>query len=148
MNKKSQQLVAFGAGIVFIIVLFIMAILFPNPAPFQFFIFRTILSLAAAGFAAMVPGFLQVRISNLLRASGAIAVFVIVYFYNPANLAISKPHSVGAVQYDFSKINRDTTDGSISQITHGNGSPTVIGGDVNIQTLIIDSCKAKKDTGR
>ncbi len=37
----------------------------------------------------MIPGFLQVLIPNWLRAGGAVAIFVIVYFYNPAGLLVN-----------------------------------------------------------
>ncbi len=38
----------------------------------------------------MIPGFLQVQLANSIRAGGALAVFIVVFFYNPAAL-ISKP---------------------------------------------------------
>jgi hypothetical protein len=57
----------------------VLAIAYPRPTPFQVFVFRTILSVAAAGAAALIPGFLEVEISNWVRAGGALAVFVIVY---------------------------------------------------------------------
>ena len=85
-NKKMQQLLAFVFGVVFISALLGLSILFPNPSDFQYLTFRITLSLAAAGVAAMIPGFLQVTIPNWLRAGGALAVFSIVYFFNPANL--------------------------------------------------------------
>ena len=68
----------------------ILAFRFPHPTPFQYNIFRITLSLAAAGIAAMMPGFINLEITSdlglLIRAGGAIAVFVLVYFYNPAHL--------------------------------------------------------------
>ncbi|MGH7773469.1 MAG: hypothetical protein ACREQA_14690, partial [Candidatus Binatia bacterium] len=33
-----------------------------------------------------IPGFIEIEIPNWLRAGGALAVFVVVYFYNPASL--------------------------------------------------------------
>jgi hypothetical protein len=44
------------------------------------------LALAAAGVAAFIPGFIEVDVKNWVRAGGAIAVFVVVYFFSPANL--------------------------------------------------------------
>ena len=91
----TQAIIAFVFGVVFVITLLVIAVRFPNPTPFQYNIFRIILSLASAGVAAMIPGFLNVDINSttglLIRAGGALAVFVIVYFFNPAKLAI-QPH--------------------------------------------------------
>ena len=84
MTKKVQQLSAFGFGVVFIIVLLLIAIRFPEPRPFQYEVFKVVLALAAAGVAAMIPGFLHFEISKWLRAGGALAVFAIVYFKTPA----------------------------------------------------------------
>ena len=88
MTNKMQRILAFIFGIFFLIVLLILAIIFPDPTPFQYIVFKTVLSIAVAGFIAMVPGFLEVSISNWLRAGGALAFAVIVYFYNPADLII------------------------------------------------------------
>lgn len=65
--------------------------LFPNPTAFQYTIFRSVLSLAAAGVAAMIPGFITISVSTWLRAGGALAVFAVVYFYNPAAMVTSAP---------------------------------------------------------
>jgi hypothetical protein len=77
----------------------------------QFEIVRIILALAAGGVAAMIPGLLNLELTaaaNLaLRAGGALAVFVIVYFYSPARWA--PPSSV------------------ITQTTRGPNSPATIG---------------------
>jgi len=86
MNKSVERFLAFGFGIIFVVVLLILAIKFPNPTPFQYTVFRIVLALAAGGVAGMIPGFLTIEISKWLRAGGALAVFVIVYFYSPAGL--------------------------------------------------------------
>ena len=87
-----QVLVAFGFGIVFAVVMLVLAVKFPRPTPFQYNVFRIVLSLAAAGIAAMVPGFINLDYSSpvglVIGAGGALAVFVIVFFFNPAQLAI------------------------------------------------------------
>ena len=86
MSKKAQQVSAFVFGVTFLGILVILAIGFPTPTPFQYTAFRIVLALAAAGVAGMIPGFLSIVVSRWIRASGALAVFVIVYFYNPASL--------------------------------------------------------------
>src|SRR5580693_6576870 len=86
MNKSVERFLAFGFGVIFVVVLLILAIKYPNPTPFQYTVFRIVLALAAGGVAAMIPGFLSIEVAKWLRAGGALAVFVIVYFYSPAGL--------------------------------------------------------------
>jgi hypothetical protein len=89
--KRIQQLLAFGFGVVFVIVLLVIAVMFPEPKPFQYEVFKVVLALAAAGVAAMIPGFLHFEISTWLRAGGALAVFAVVYFKTPALLVVPVP---------------------------------------------------------
>src|SRR5262245_37964538 len=91
MKKRTQQLFAFAFGVTFVVTMLILAIAFPNPTPFQYTVFRVVLALAAAGVAAMIPGFLEVEIPGWLRAGGALGVFVVVYFYNPAAVVAPEP---------------------------------------------------------
>jgi 8-oxo-dGTP pyrophosphatase MutT (NUDIX family) len=87
---STQVIVAFIFGVVFIVAMLLFSIKFPHPTPFQYNTFRITFSLAAAGVAAMIPGFINLEIDSaiglLIRAGGAIAVFVLIYFYNPARL--------------------------------------------------------------
>ena len=89
-----QTVVVFIFGVVFVAALIWLAISFPKPTHFQYNVFRLILSLAAAGIAAMIPGFINIEITSakalLLRAGGALAVFVVTYFFNPARLVTEK----------------------------------------------------------
>jgi hypothetical protein len=90
-NWSLQSIVAFVFGVAFIVTLMVLAIAFPAPTPFQYNVFRIVLSLAAAGVAAMIPGFIYLDVDSkvglLIRAGGALAVFVMVFFFNPAHLA-------------------------------------------------------------
>jgi hypothetical protein len=86
MKKGTQQIVAFSFGILFVGIILVLAISRPNITPFQYLVFRVVLALAAGGIAAMIPGFFQLQVSKWLRAGGALAVFAVVYFYNPALL--------------------------------------------------------------
>jgi|SRR5712664_3090858 len=87
----AQIIIAFSFGVTFVAALIILAIRFPEPTSFQYNVFRIVLSLAAAGAAAMIPGFINIEVNPttglLIRAGGAIAVFVVVFFFNPAQLA-------------------------------------------------------------
>jgi hypothetical protein len=85
-----QVVIAFVFGIAFVVTLLVLAVKFPNPTPFQYTVFRIVLALAAAGVAAMIPGIIKVEMSAgekfAVGAGGALAVFVIVFFKNPAGL--------------------------------------------------------------
>lgn len=81
-----ERVAVFAFGVVFVIALLILAIAFPEPTDFQYTIFRIVLALAASGVAAFVPGFIEVNVRNWVRAGGAIAVFVVIYFFSPAGL--------------------------------------------------------------
>ena len=121
MHKHTQQWTAFVFGVVFVIVLLTLAIKFPNPTAFQYTIFRSVLSLAAAGVAAMIPGFISVSISKWLRAGGALAVFAAVYFYNPAAMVSSAPSQTNNIEGDQNQVINGNT-GSIS-ITNDKSAP-------------------------
>ena len=86
MRKAEEKKLAYAFGVVFVVVLLAMALFVPNPTEFQYTVFRIVLALAAAGVAAMIPGFLEVTVSTWLRAGGAMAIFAVVYFYAPAAL--------------------------------------------------------------
>ena len=90
MKKRQQQLAAFLFGVTFVVVMLAVAIEFPNPTSFQYTVFRIVLSLAAAGVAAMIPGFIELQVATWIRAGGALAVFAIVFFYNPAAFVTSE----------------------------------------------------------
>jgi len=90
VKMSTEQILIFTFGIVFIITMLVLAIAFPNPTAFQYNVFRIILAIAIAGIAAFIPGFINLKLGAWLKAGGALAVFAIVYFFNPAQL-ISTP---------------------------------------------------------
>jgi hypothetical protein len=77
----------FVFGIAFVVILIVLAIFFPNPTPFQYVVFRAVLALAAAGVAALIPGLLNVDIPAV-KAGGALAVFVLIFYFSPAGLVV------------------------------------------------------------
>ena len=81
-----QRITAVAFGTSFVVVLLIIAIFIPSPTTFQIFVFRVVLSLAAGGVGAIIPGFINVQFKNWLRAGGALALFVLVYQVNPPAL--------------------------------------------------------------
>lgn len=82
---------AFVFGVVLVGVLIVMAVFVPEPTGFQYAIFRIVLALAAAGVAVFIPGLLNVTLGREVTASGALAVFVVVYFFAPAQLQGRRP---------------------------------------------------------
>jgi hypothetical protein len=112
IDAKIGVILAFVFGVIFVTALLALVIFIPNPTLPQFEVIRVILALAAGGVAAMIPGFLNLKLglgTNLaLRAGGALAVFAIVYFYSPAHWASSPGQNV-------------------SQTTSGPNSPAIIG---------------------
>lgn len=82
-GSKATVIAAFSFGVTFVVAIFLIAIFRPNPTDFEYTIFRIVIALAAAGVGAVLPGFLDVSFKNWLRAGGALAIFVIVYFFAP-----------------------------------------------------------------
>lgn len=87
---------AFAFGVIFVSALLYLSVLFPNPTATTFFIFRVVLALAAAGVGAVIPGLLIVHVGKIVRAGGAIALFVLVFLINPP--ALVAPHDVDTVE--------------------------------------------------
>ena len=111
MEARTSAILAFTFGVLFVTALLVFALFVPNPTIQQFEIVRIILALAAGGVAAMIPGLLSLKLgagANVaLRAGGALAVFVIVYFYSPAHWG--------------------TSSSTTTQTTTGPNSPAIIG---------------------
>ncbi len=71
-------LLSFVFGVLFIAVMLVFAVAFPNPSPFQIKVFITVLALAAGGVGAILPGFLELERKGLFRAGGALALAALV----------------------------------------------------------------------
>jgi hypothetical protein len=91
MSKSTEKLIAVISGVIFVAAILAMAMIYPNPTPFQYQVFRIVLSGALAGFVSMTPGFLEVTVSNFARGGSALGVFLVVYFFNPASLLATAP---------------------------------------------------------
>lgn len=57
----------------------------PCPSDAQFFVFRVLLALGAAGIASIIPGYLGYK-GKLIQAGGALGVLVLIYLINPATV--------------------------------------------------------------
>jgi len=120
MSERTLAVImAFAFGVVFVTALLVFVALVPNPTDRQFEVIRIILALAAGGVASMIPGFLNLKLQtgtkSTIRAGGALAVFVLVYFFSPAHWAQPAPQTI--IQH---------TTGANSPTVNGNGN--VVGG--------------------
>jgi len=88
--QRHTWAIAALSGALFIIAMIILAIAFPTPTSFQYLVFRVVLSLAAAGVAAAIPGMIEIKAEAntkfFIHAGGAVAVFFIVFKLAPAGL--------------------------------------------------------------
>lgn len=76
-------------GTTFVGTILVIAIFISQPTDFQYGVFRTVLAIAAAGTAVFIPGMLHLTMERkklfVVRAGGALAVFAVVYFFDPAH---------------------------------------------------------------
>lgn len=87
MNSVDRdKYLGFIFAVVVIVVILITTVTTPNPTSYQYTVYRIVLSLAAGGIGAVLPGLMEVKFKGWLRASGAAAFFAIVYFQSPALL--------------------------------------------------------------
>jgi hypothetical protein len=88
--RHLYTLLAFGAGTAFLIALLAISLIWPNPTPPQLKVQASILALAAAGFATVMTGLINVKTKLgtqlVIGATGALAVLVLFYLFNPAVL--------------------------------------------------------------
>lgn len=83
-DARLDRWLAFTFGVIFVSILLYLATVVKNPNPLTIKVYATVLALAAAGVGAILPGFIEVRYKNFLRAGGAIGLGVLVYLNEPA----------------------------------------------------------------
>jgi hypothetical protein len=120
-TRRLEVALAFTFGCVALAAVLWLAFRAETLSQEQFEILRIVLALAGGGVGAVIPGFLDVNLKPnaklAVRAGGALAVFVILYFFSPPHWA---PPSDGVV------IQR--TDGTNSPAQNGNGNTVIING--------------------
>jgi len=79
-----KTLIAFAFGAIFIISILVFTALVKDPRPAEIWTYRVILALAAAGVAAILPGFIDIKYKSIVQAGGAVGVFVLVLLVFPA----------------------------------------------------------------
>jgi|GEM_PF-5057316 len=85
MTRKQQILVGFLTGVAFLLLLLHLVSTTPCPTTPQKYFYQVVLALSAAAFAAIIPGVLDVKLSNGVTAGGAFGVLVLVFFFVPKN---------------------------------------------------------------
>lgn len=87
---SDKESMPFILGSLLLCIAFITTLYIPNPTSSQHDTFRTFLSIATAGVITAFPGFAQFTYSNqygyTLTATGSLAIFLVVFFLNPAKL--------------------------------------------------------------
>ena len=80
---------AFIVGVAFVLLTVILTTIVSHPSPATVTIYRNVTALGAAGFATALTAFIAIRMKFKagvsLMAGGSLAVFVIVFFWNPAS---------------------------------------------------------------
>ena len=94
MNRLDKfSRISIYTGIALLVLVILLTLFVPSPTPFQIFVFRVILATAAAAFGSTIPGFLNLELplwgTGVLRAGGALTLFVIIYMLNPPELIIA-----------------------------------------------------------
>jgi tetratricopeptide (TPR) repeat protein len=103
---KTQVWLAFSFGVVFLLIAVVFALVAfylpkpENPDVVANFlnVMQVVLAISSSGVAAVIPGFLNVRIqaklgqqgTTAIRAGGALAVFALVYLIGPKSLALDQ----------------------------------------------------------
>ena len=116
-TRRLEMGLAFAFGCVALAVVLWLAFRAETLNEQQFEILRIVLALAGGGVGAVIPGFLDVSVKAstklALRAGGALAVFVVLYFWSPAHWQPS--HDGTVIQH---------TEGAGSPIQSGSGNTT------------------------
>lgn len=86
--RHNYTLLAWGSGVLFLLLLLGITVLIPDPTPNQLRIWLPIMAIAAGGFATTITGILNVKAKLgtqlVVGATGAFGVIVLFYLFNPA----------------------------------------------------------------
>ena len=87
-QRQLYVILAFAFGVVFLAAILALVVLIPDPTKVQRIVFITVMALASGGVSTTISGMLNVNIKLgnqlVVGAAGALAVFVIAFFYVPA----------------------------------------------------------------
>lgn len=85
-DKKESMIPLFIGSILMGIPIIALMCFIQTPNPYQFFMFRVCIALGGGAIATYIPGWLNINVkahNNTLKAGGAIAAFILLYFYTP-----------------------------------------------------------------
>jgi hypothetical protein len=68
-------------AIIGLVVVITIAFYLPHPSQGQWYVFITVLALAGAGISAFLPGAIDWQVTSGLKAGGALAIFLVIFFY-------------------------------------------------------------------
>lgn len=102
---KWQLITSVSIGCIALIASVIIALAVPNPTTYQVFILRGLFAIALASIASIIPGFLNLETgakSNAayfgIYAGGAIAIFVLIWLFNPPEIDNEKSDAQPVVE--------------------------------------------------
>lgn len=102
---KRDRYITMLFGVMFLSIILWLIFQKKDPSNFQKQTLLIILSISAAAVATGIPGFLHFNFNSVVRCSGGMAIFIIVYFVNPVKI-ISDPRNIwreqSMVQYNIS----------------------------------------------
>jgi len=86
MDKRTEKLLSYAFGFIFVTAILALTVMIKDPSEFQIQVFRIVLALAGAGVAATFTGFLDVTVKTWIKAGGALAVFIVIFFFLPGTI--------------------------------------------------------------
>ncbi len=75
-----ERVATFGCGIIGVSCILVLVTLNPDPSTAQWKVYWAVLALTMACIGALLPGFIELKYKNVLRAGGALACFTVVLF--------------------------------------------------------------------
>lgn len=111
-GDSREKLASFIFGVLALATMLALSLWIPNPTDSQWFVFRVVLAAAACGSVVFLPGAINLNLKPMLRASGALAVFGVVYAVNPPKTTPTPPISKYnlVLKLTFSKGPNDQAD--------------------------------------
>lgn len=82
--KLNNRHLIFLFGIICVLGILLLIILKENINSLQYEVVKIVLAISVAAIATQIPGTINVKLNPAIRASGAIAIFLVVFFFTPA----------------------------------------------------------------
>ncbi|HJU76106.1 MAG TPA: hypothetical protein VJ717_20365 [Gemmatimonadaceae bacterium] len=99
--SRTRAVIAAVTGLV---LLLILAQVVEEPTPLAYFVFRCLVALCVAVVAAELPGSIGIELPGGIKAGGALAVFALVMWRNPAALVINPPIHLVNTSGDIGRV--------------------------------------------